>query len=252
MENSDSSVCYDAFPASGHLKPELPRRGAVLVLVFILSTLCGCDLAGDDEPLYTQEEIDYFREIAFGSEFGASPEEGVIMKWTQDVTVHVTRERPENSEETLRQVMSEINNLVSGVIELRLNLNPFDFPLTGVMIHFVSREEFRDHVPVYARHGDAYFSVRSDSSEIQAAAIYIATGSRQQRIAHLIREELTQILGLMQDSHTYPESIFYQGASDVTSYAEIDRALIEMLYRPEIRPGMTREQATAVLRNLER
>ena len=47
---------------------------------------------------------------------------------------------------------------------------------------------------------------------------------------HLLREELTQSLGLCNDSYDYPESIFYQGWTETTEYAEIDKELIQMLY----------------------
>jgi hypothetical protein len=47
---------------------------------------------------------------------------------------------------------------------------------------------------------------------------------------HLLREELTQSLGLINDTYDYPESIFYQGWTETTEYAPIDRELIQMLY----------------------
>jgi hypothetical protein len=47
---------------------------------------------------------------------------------------------------------------------------------------------------------------------------------------HLLREELTQSLGLFNDSWEYPESIFYQGWTTTTEFAPIDRELIDMLY----------------------
>jgi hypothetical protein len=47
-----------------------------------------------------------------------------------------------------------------------------------------------------------------------------------------------QILGLGRDSNRYPQSIFYQPWTLVSEYAPIDRTLIEMLYRPEVRTGM--------------
>jgi hypothetical protein len=55
----------------------------------------------------------------------------------------------------------------------------------------------------------------------------------------------------MKDSYRYKDSVFYQGWTSVTQYADIDRALIEMLYRPEIRPGMTKSQVLQVLRTLD-
>jgi hypothetical protein len=47
---------------------------------------------------------------------------------------------------------------------------------------------------------------------------------------HLIREELTQSLGLVNDSWKYENSIFYQGWTTTNSYSEIDIKLIDLLY----------------------
>jgi hypothetical protein len=47
---------------------------------------------------------------------------------------------------------------------------------------------------------------------------------------HLLREELTQSLGLVNDSWKYKNSIFYQGWTTTTEYSDIDRELIDILY----------------------
>jgi hypothetical protein len=47
---------------------------------------------------------------------------------------------------------------------------------------------------------------------------------------HLLREELTQSLGLFNDSYKYENSIFQQRWTETTEYAPIDRVLIDMLY----------------------
>ena len=47
---------------------------------------------------------------------------------------------------------------------------------------------------------------------------------------HLLREELTQSLGLKNDSYKYENSIFQQKWTEVTEYAPIDIKVIEMLY----------------------
>jgi hypothetical protein len=60
------------------------------------------------------------------------------------------------------------------------------------------------------------------------------------------------MLGLLQDSFRYPESIFYQGFSTVPEYLPIDRAVIEMLYREELSVGMTAPVAMRIARTLVR
>ncbi len=63
---------------------------------------------------------------------------------------------------------------------------------------------------------------------------------------HLLREELTQSLGLMNDSPRFPHSIFYGGQSNDTTYLPIDRQLLAMLYQDDIRPKMTLSDTAAI------
>jgi hypothetical protein len=44
-------------------------------------------------------------------------------------------------------------------------------------------------------------------------------------------KELTQSLGLLNESWKYPESIFYQGWTTTTSFSKIDKRLIDLLYK---------------------
>ncbi|NJL11596.1 MAG: DUF2927 domain-containing protein [Microscillaceae bacterium] len=76
---------------------------------------------------------------------------------------------------------------------------------------------------------------------IEQGLIFIAaqTSSLNALQAHLLREELTQALGLVNDSWHCPQSIFYQGWTHTQSWAAIDRWLIRSLYHPKLKPGMT-------------
>jgi hypothetical protein len=47
---------------------------------------------------------------------------------------------------------------------------------------------------------------------------------------HLLREELTQSLGLFNDSYKYENSIFQQRWTTTTEYADIDKKIIQILY----------------------
>ncbi len=69
----------------------------------------------------------------------------------------------------------------------------------------------------------------------------------QEERSHLIREEVTQSLGLFRDSWDYPESIFYQGWTATGQFAEIDRPTIQLLYQPQLLPGMTQLEVKNLL-----
>lgn len=68
---------------------------------------------------------------------------------------------------------------------------------------------------------------------------------------HLLREELTQALGLMQDSFSYEQSIFYQDWTCGNEFADVDERVIAYHLHPDMKPGMTREQARQVLLTLK-
>ena len=50
----------------------------------------------------------------------------------------------------------------------------------------------------------------------------------------------------MNDSYAYPDSMFYQEWTTTQHFSDIDRKLIEMLYREEIEAGMSREQVKSI------
>ena len=64
---------------------------------------------------------------------------------------------------------------------------------------------------------------------------------------HLLREELTQSLGLARDRIEYPESIFQASWTATTEYADIDKELIRLLYHPDVTSGLNEDQVRQVL-----
>ncbi|MBD2462107.1 DUF2927 domain-containing protein [Oscillatoria sp. FACHB-1407] len=203
--------------------------------------------AQPDRPTtgYSQEQINYFLELALGSEFGDSS--GVVRKWQGDVRIQYFGTPTQEDRRTLEMVIAEVNALTHGTIRLQLvDSRP------NVEIYFVPESSFSRYEPNYRPRNLGFFwTWWNDDSILDRARILISTdGVNQRERSHLIREELTQSLGLMRDSHRYQNSVFYQGWTDVIQYSDLDETVISMLYRPEIRPGMTRSQVVAALTNL--
>ncbi len=69
---------------------------------------------------------------------------------------------------------------------------------------------------------------------------------------HLLREGLTQSVGLARDSPRYPASIFQSELSQVTAYASIDKELIRLLYHPDMVVGVDSLGSEAILRAIFR
>ena len=68
------------------------------------------------------------------------------------------------------------------------------------------------------------------ASLIDNTKIFISSTVTSVNRKHVILEEITQSLGLANDSMKYPDSIFYNGDSYITSLSKMDKGVIKMLY----------------------
>ncbi len=211
---------------------------------------------------YTAAQINYFLEIALKSEYANS--DSAIKKWDKDINIKVMGSPTPEDLITLQSVIDELNALVSGIRLQVISVGgnptagntsshrsiPGKYP--NLEIYFVPESNFSQYEPNYQPINYGFFwDWWNDRHVIDRSKVLISTvGVTQKERSHLIREELTQSLGLMQDSYQYSDSIFYQPWTDTNYYTEIDKAVIKMLYQPEIRPGMTKSQVLDVFRTL--
>lgn len=55
----------------------------------------------------------------------------------------------------------------------------------------------------------------------------------------------------MRDSQKYSDSIFYESSSNVREYSNLDKIIIKMLYRPDVKLCMKKTEAKRVLENVK-
>jgi hypothetical protein len=182
----------------------------------------------NEEPktkkVHSQEVLDYYDEIVMNSEFDGRS--ASAFKWDSDMKIYVEGEPTSELLSELSRIVSELNNIIDPVdIEVvsdRDNANYFVF--------FGSPDGFATAHPDINRSqlvdNWGLFQVSKNKGKMYVD-IYRADLVEQK---HLLREELTQSLGLLNDSYKYPESIFYQKWTSTTEYADIDIELIDMLY----------------------
>jgi len=195
----------------------------------------------EEERVYSEQEIEYFFEIAFGAEYGSS--DLVLHKWANDIRMKINGSPTDADLETLNLVIAELNNLLKSDIVSIVTGNH------NVDVYFTDTSQFSSIEPNYIPGNMGFLWVWWDTNgDIVKANILIALdGVSQQERSHLIREEFTQSTGLMNDSWRYQESIFYQGWTSTEGYSQIDRAVIELLYDQRLRSGMTQDQVKDAL-----
>ncbi len=180
-----------------------------------------------DYKRYDQETNEYFDEIVMYSEFSETRRSSPF-RWTSDMNIYVDGAKPDYLMSELYLIVKELNDLIDP-ITIRVVNRKQD---ANYIIYFGTHFEFANLYSlmdksklernwgvfeVYPNRGVMYVDLERTSFDYEAQK-------------HLLREELTQSLGLLNDSWKYPESIFYQGWSTTTEFTEMDKRLIDLLY----------------------
>jgi hypothetical protein len=193
--------------------------------------------------LFSQENMTniYFNEIVSKTEFN---NETSINKWDKDLKIFVCDVVDDSlySKNKDSDVITLKTELLLIINELNTYINTVsikvveDCDSANFFIYLGSESWYNKSVPKsvnYTKNNLGLFMVSKLGSIIYKGSMYVDLYRTETILEkkHLLREELTQSLGLFNDSWEYPESIFYQGWSDVTEYSNIDKEIIKQLYR---------------------
>lgn len=191
------------------------------------------DIGMNTKPSISRETLQYFGEVAIGYEFG--PDRQVVLKWTKpDVSIAINGSPKPEDTVCLANVMSDFNSVSE---ESKLVLTD---KLGDINIYFVPEAEFISILPEYQPVNEGYFWVypNNDGAIDRATVLINSTRISSQERCHLIREETTQAMGIMKDSHRYEDSIFYDEWTETNTYSTTDFNVIKMMYGGnEVLPG---------------
>lgn len=193
-----------------------------------------------------QDALEYFKEIALKSEYGGEGSEGIIKKWEQPLKIYIMGNFTKKDYDFIKKHVTFLNN-IEGIPDISF---VDDINIANVTIDFITQWEISRRVNIeeiiwgYAR------CFWNDNYEITGADIFVVydkTNQRQRK--HVILEELTQILGLMNDSIKYRNSIFQNEYSEITRLSSLDTLLIRMLYSSGVKPGMRGDEINDIINN---
>ena len=213
------------------------------IFIFVpLFTACGPQLPDgflDSPPPNRNEVVKYFLEIGLCPEFGKCPVP-MVKKWTSDIRIQLHGNYTESDEQELETITSELSELTGLSITI-VNSN------ANINIYFVSQTLFKKYIPEYkgTAEQDGLFVSRNHpgDSVLYSSTICIRQDANHQLRNHLLREELTQAMGIPADSRVYKDSIFQQDPFyQTTEYSAMDKEVIKLLYDKKMRPGMTKNE----------
>ena len=158
---------------------------------------------GGYQKVYSEEAKEYFKEVVLNTEFEGSRKSAFV--WKTDMKIFVDGQKPEYLVNELRKIVAELNVIINP-INIKIVSNKSE---SNYIVYFGSHTNFKTKYNVsYPQRLEGnwgYFEVSTNSGKMY---VDLNRNFDKESHKHLLREELTQSLGLFNDSWSYPESIF--------------------------------------------
>ena len=245
-----------------------PFLGAALLSLSVLATPA---LGADKKQPSMDEMVKFFDIIIFHSEFKDIKGSKTIKKWKGPLRVgirnfaEVTVNKDGREVTQLKQVkvkkahvkfiQKHLNSLVRATglktEDAKKTGKPANFKINFVPHRHLGNPYLAKANPKLLRkmavQGGCYFILWSDkvTGNISEAVIVVNSDRLLIRINHCLLEEMTQSLGLPNDSNMISPSIF-SDRSRRTELTRSDLLILKALYHPRMKAGLPREQALKV------
>lgn len=229
----------------------------------VLAALAACRAVPTAQELSDDAYLRNFETVAFYREFDPDRTRHVLTRWEGPMRVALVGEVEERYIAYARHHLHDLADLTGLEIGLApldeanvvviLSRAPFERALDSyrpIYRHFFSSDLAMEQVTAEMRsEATCYARVLTDDKGdvITGAMALIPTDQGRFVVRACLIEELTQAMGLFNDSDDIRPSIFNDSSANMV-LTEHDRLLVRLLYDPRLRPGMTWEEAEPVAR----
>lgn len=220
-----------------------------------------CFLTGFSSQLSDKEILRNFEIIAFGNEY-TSEKFSRVRKWAAPIRMGIKGKYPDHFERNVRRQAKDLQEITGHPIELYyshgmqkkgLLAKDFDKKKVNVILYYLPKKAIpkallqyfnndRAEVDRMIRNSTCFAKYFRRKNEIRAAVVVFPSHLPEDISRACVVEELTQIMGLPNDSDLVKPSIF----SDTSLYRELtgqDKILLKILYDPRISFNMRRDKA---------
>jgi len=210
--------------------------------------------AVSDPPL--DELVEQFDAVAMGHEHGKRP--AIIRKWASAPNLALFVKPGFDAKPYVQQIIDQVNEL-AGLSGLGMQVSR-PTPDSNLRLGFYPRADFAklpgSHADAEADkfvRGSACLGVSklddAHQGSIVAGAIMIGTDIDEGLRRHCLLEEMVQMMGLPNDACFYRPSLFCE-YDYVRHLTRADIMLVKTLYDQRLQPGMPREEALPIAREI--
>ena len=223
---------------------------ALFAVMFV--SACADAPIGSDSLSSGSKLTENFSRIVFSDEYDQSRQVRHVKKWTKPLRITVTgagaaRYRPvvvkhAKALEPLIGLPINVLEKPDGTQNITIFAVPWD-DLERVLKPHSPRPEWVE--TIVQDSSCAFIFTPNNTGEITRALIAVSTDERFDRNASCLLEEMTQVLGLPNDSEIIRPSVFnaWDGLDELT---ENDKILVRTLYDKRIKAGMDRNEALRI------
>lgn len=195
--------------------------------------------------------VDYFQLVALGSEYGNDLP--LVKKWKVPMQLYVNDQSNTTLMTELVSIIEELNGLFIDGFQIVMT----DDSLAANYHVFLGEvDAYKRKYPSVAHligENRGLFTIQSDEKfNITSGHMFVETkaGIALRYQKHILREELTQSLGLPNDIKYYAESIFYEKWTDIQKYSDLDKETIRLLYHPRMVSKVGSRGAISILEGI--
>lgn len=215
---------------------------SLMYIFFQLNVSLEKEVAESIREKYSMAELQYFMDTAYGNDVEKGHTDR-LLKWTGNVKIRLNGDYDKEDSLYAVRVVRELNAIIEPIDLSIVAENP------NIEVHFLRQRDFKVVNHRLADMKFAGFSYNRWLRSLRSATIVINKGILERDYRnHLIREELTQCMGLFFDSYTYPKSIFQEDQIYWNlPYDTIDIKLIELLYNDGLPSGLKKSEFRSML-----
>lgn len=240
------------------------RRFTIITLICVAASLSACKTPRSVQELSNEQVVANVRTIAFYREYDPGLEHAMT-RWEKPITIAYVGEINERQRKELHDHINELSEL-SGrtfieVAPHQADLVAFMAPEAFERVLDTYREEYRrffssDDAMERVTRGMADEAVcfgriltDTETGALEEAMVVIPTDIDRFMVRSCIVEELTQVMGPVNDSDEIKPSIFNDRSGNLL-LSDHDRMIVRVLYDDRLRSGMTWVEAEPIVREI--
>jgi len=182
-----------------------------------------------------------FERIAFSSEFGGQYRAGRLIRWDGPITVRIAGHAPDRFRAEVERQLAELRQLSGLAIDFAAEGGESTPSMTIEFSQSRGGTTFDPNAPCRTLIWETGFVIRK-------VQVFITPYPDELR-RHCIVEEITQALGLADDSTLVRDSIFNDSSSR-QRLSPWDALMVRILYDPRLKPGIHRTEAMPIVRRI--